>query len=110
MRQSEILKARPQVGDLGRDERTSENDTEVRECGLDLSQQLSASHKNSFVESVSCMCSVVGWFVINKLKGMWKEAVVKLTLALQHYTKSFLNTVSRIFNKCLAEHWLDSPS
>jgi hypothetical protein len=65
---------------------------------------------NSFIELISCMCSVVGWFVINELKGMWKEAVVKLPLALPHHTKSFLNTVSRIFNTCLEEHWLDTLS
>jgi hypothetical protein len=27
------------------------------------------------------MCSVVDWFVINELKGMWKEAVVKLNFS-----------------------------
>jgi hypothetical protein len=108
----EILKARTQLGDLGKDERTI-SETILRFESVNwiyLSSYQFLIKKKRFVESVSSICSVIGWFVINEPKGMWKEAIVKLILALPHYTKSFLNTVSRIFNKCLAEHWLDTPS
>jgi hypothetical protein len=65
---------------------------------------------NNFVQSFSCMCSVVGWFVINELKGMWKEAVVKLTFALYHATRSHFQTQSLVSSiHILAEDWLDSP-
>ena len=79
MRQSEILKARTQLGDLGKDERTTSEATEFLECGLDLSQQLSASHikKKKKLRRISQLYVWRGRLVvINELKGMWKEAVV----------------------------------
>jgi hypothetical protein len=95
MRQSEILKARTQQGDLGRDERTmSEPILRLERMDWIYLSNYRLLINNRFVESISCMRSVVRWFVINEPKGKWKETVVKLASAIPHHTQSFLNSLS----------------
>jgi hypothetical protein len=77
MRQSEILKGRNQLGVLDSDGRTiTESILWFESVDWIYLNNYQLLINDSFMESVSCMCSVVGWSVINELKGMWKETVI----------------------------------